>query len=123
MKYPPITAELLKSKMTCTSQLDLFQKHFKDKPAPLNKKVFTKLASHFDINWAAGHLLDSTDYIEYYKLTNPAFAEYDKVTSHALAKYVKVTKVSTAKYQKVTRTALRKLNKVRALVFLTLYTA
>ena len=132
MKYPPITAELLKSKDACQGQLDLFKTHFGDKPVPLNKKVFTKFSSEFDIAWAAKHLLDSTDFVEYDKVQGPALAEYENVRDPALAEYYKVRAKAWTEFEKVRDTAWGEYEKIRdpaqaeykkaaALAFLTLY--
>ena len=112
MKYPPITAELLKSKNACQGQLDLFQTHFGDKPAPLTKEVFIEFNNLFDIDWAAEHLLDSSD-----------FAEYQKATDTALAEYYKVRDTAYVEYEKIRDPALAEYKKAAALAFLTLYTA
>ena len=89
MKYPPITLELLKSKEACQEQLDLFKTYFGNTSVPLNKKVFTKLASQFDIVWAADHLLDRTDLVEYEKVRDTAWGEHKKVTALAFLKLYK----------------------------------
>ena len=146
MKYPQITIELLKSKNAPKYQIDLFQNTFGDKPAPLNKKVFTKLANHFDIEWAAKNLLDRKDSAEYNKATGPAWSKYRKVVAPAWAEYEKVAdaalsvyKASTTnpdwrEYTKVTDPAYAEYNKVAgpawteygnatALIFLKIYKA
>ena len=145
MKYPPITAELLKSKKACYGQVELFKDYFWNSPAPLTEEVFTKFASQFDIDWAAMHLLDSTDLAEYDKVQRPAWDEYAKVTVPALTEFLKVRdtawaeydKVKTlawteylrisdpawVEYEKVKAPAWAEYDKVTALAFLKLYTA
>ena len=123
MKYPPITAELLKTKKARPRQQYLFQKHFGDKPAPLTEEVFTKLASHFDICWAAKHLLGSRDLTEYKKVRDTALSEYEKVQETALVEYVKVRAPALTEYYKATETAMTEYKKAKALAFLTLYKA
>ena len=123
MKYPPITAELLKTKNAWPSQLDLFKTHFGDKPVPLTKEVFIEFASIFSIDWAAEHLLDSMDFIEYKKLNEPATLDYWKVLGPALAACDKVVTPAGAHVAAAAWTAFAEYEKAKALNFLTLYTA
>jgi len=134
MKYPPITAELLKSKKACYGQVELFKDYFWNSPAPLTEEVFTKFASQFDIDWAAMHLLDSTDLAEYRKVTAPAlteflkvrdtaWAEYDKVKTLAWTEYLRISDPAWVEYEKVKAPAWAEYDKVTALAFLKLYTA
>ena len=143
MKYPPITLKLLRSKEACSKQVILFKKYFGAKPVPLNKRIFTKFVSKFDLDWAADHLLDSTDSVEYdtvvlgaalaeydkvcdacyaklEKLTNLAYAKYNKIndTIHAECKNVKETALTRTKFNKVRNTAYAEYTKVKATAWL-----
>ena len=87
-------------KGACAEQRTLFKQHF-GKGGEVTLTKVLSVASDFNWNWAARHLLSAPALAEYGKAIAPARAEYGKVCATAWAEYGKVCATALAEYDKV----------------------
>ena len=95
-----LTIKDLRAANACADQVKLFKKHFGDGGTVTLAKV-RKVASLFDWNWAALHLLSPAGRAEYERVTASALAKYKRVRASAWAKYDRVIVPARAEYDRV----------------------
>ena len=84
-----LTLDQLIQAKACQEQVNLFKELFGSEVKVTVRKA-QSVASKFDWNFAAAHLLSSSGYTEYDKVRAPALSEYKKVCAPAWAEYDKV---------------------------------
>jgi hypothetical protein len=128
MKYPPITYALLKEKKACEEELALFRHHIGlNEPIPLNDETIQKFADLFDIEWSARNLLDLEDYLEYKKISIPAYQDFENMRACAWVKCDCNSKSlignTWGEYTKILHQVQSKYFKIVATEFVRLYLA
>ena len=108
-----LTIKDLRAADACEKQVKLFEQHFGDGGTVTLAKV-RKVASLFDWNWAALHLLSPARWAEYYRVKASARAEYNRAEASALAEHKRATTPALAKYNRVTASAWAECNRVTA---------
>ena len=77
-----LTIKDLRVAGACADQVKLFEQHFGDGGTVTLAKV-RKVASLFNWNWAALHLLSPAGRAEYNRVSAPAWAEYERIVASA----------------------------------------
>ena len=108
-----LTIKDLRVAGACEKQVKLFEQHFGDGGTVTLAKV-RKVASLFDWNWAALHLLSRAGRAEYKRATAPARAEYERVRDSAWAEYYRVRASAWAEYDRVRASAWDEYERVSA---------
>ena len=81
-----ITADMLRKKRACASQLRVFKTRFPN-GVEVSEALARELASVFDWGWAAEQLLTSSAWEAYDEATAPARKAYDEATASARKAY------------------------------------
>jgi cell division septum initiation protein DivIVA len=103
----------LRAAGACQDQVDLFRKHFKGGGTVTLARA-RKVASLFDWDWAARHLLSSAGQADYERVKAPALADYQRVEVPALADYQRVKASAWADYERVKAPAWAEYQRVKA---------
>src|ERR1700678_670109 len=94
-----ITAQLLRDHSACSSQIELFIKHFPE-GATVTLDRCREVAQIFNWDWAAEHLLTAPARAAYYEVCAPASAAYEEACAAAGTAYDEVRALAEAAYYK-----------------------
>ena len=108
-----LTIKDLRAADACEKQVKLFEQHFGDGGTVTLAKV-RKVASLFDWNWAALHLLSPAGRAEYNRATAPALAEYNRAIAPAWAEYNRAIAPALAEYNRAIAPAWAEYDRVTA---------
>ena len=95
-----ITADYLRSKNACGSQVDLFLATFGES-VNITPAICLAVADKFDWGWAAEHLLTAPAWAEYQRIKAPAWAEYQRIKAPAWAEYQRIKAPAWAEYRRI----------------------
>jgi len=112
-----ITTETLQDKQACRDQVKEFRKRFPNgvtfKDTKDAKRQCKAVASVFDWDWAARHLLNKPLLDEYNKAEQPLWDEYNKAERPLYDEYEKARQPLSAEYLKAVQPLLDEYHKAR----------
>jgi hypothetical protein len=103
-----ITKAMLKKKGACTNQVALFAEMFPH-GAHITEALCVRVASSFNWDWAAAHLLSQPAWTEYKRIRTSASAEYNRTCAPARAEYKRICASAWTEYNRTCAPAFGRL--------------